>query len=517
MNGAEVILKTAASAGVDVCFANAGTTEMPIVVAFDEMPTIRPILGLFEGVCTGAADGYGRMKNKPAMTLLHLGPGLGNGIANLHNARRAHSPVFNVVGDHASWHLSSDAPLTMDIAALSNTVSGWQRINRSTENLSQDTADAITAALYSQVSTLIVPNDFQWSEYPDPGLAKVNFSLDPIDRHRIEVAARALKTARKPAIIMNGRGLREQGLKAAGRIKALTGWDLLSVMFPAYMDRGAGLPAPVRIPYFPEQAIPLLLPYDTVILAGADAPVAFFGYRNGKSSLLSESVNALRIDTDRQNTIEALEALADALGAPARGADVRAVYARYRVPDMPLGKLTAEKACTTVAALHPENAIMVEEGLTSTGTYFPIAANLAPHAYITITGGAIGQGMPCATGTAVACPDRPVINLQADGSAMYTLQALWTQAREQLNVTTLICSNRSYLILQAELMRAGHTSAGPKVLSLTDLRNPAIDWVQLSQGMGVPGVSVETCEHLAKELKIALQEPGPHLIEMILG
>ena len=517
MNGAEAILKTAASAGVDVCFANAGTTEMPIVVAFDESPAIRPILGLFEGVCTGAADGFGRMKETPAMTLLHLGPGLGNGIANLHNARRARSPLFNVIGDHASWHLAADAPLTMDIAALSGAVSGWQRNNCSAEHLSGDTADAITAALYGQVATLIVPNEFQWSEYPNHELARVNFSFDPIDPRGIEAAARTLKEARKPAILMNGRALRKRGLKAAGRIKALTGCDLLSAMFPAYMDRGAGLPAPVRIPYFPEQAISMLSPYDAVILVDMDAPVAFFGYRDGRSYLLSERATVMRIDSDRQHAAEALEALADALDAPVRGNALRAFPAKDQIPDMPLGKLTAEKACATIAALQPENAIMVEEGLTSAGAYFPMAATLAPHAYITITGGAIGQGMPCATGAAVACPDRPVINLQADGSAMYTVQALWTQAREQLNITTLICSNRSYAILQIELMRAGYTSAGPKVLSLTDLKNPVIDWVQLSRGMGVPGVAVETCEQLAKELKIAIQAPGPHLIEMILG
>ncbi len=516
MNGAEVILQTAAAAGIDTCFANAGTTEMPLMTAFDGMPAIRPILGLFEGVCTGAADGYGRMKDMPAMTLLHLGPGLGNGIANLHNARRARSPVFNVVGDHASWHRDANAPLTMDIAALSGAVSDWHRTSGATENLSRDTADAIIAALYGRVSTLTVPHDLQWTECANPEIADVRFSFDAVESRLMESIAKALKEAARPAILMNGRALRERGLRAAGRIKALTGCALLTVMFPAFMDRGAGLPAPTRLPYFPEPAISLLSSHDLILLADADAPVAFFGYRDGKSALLGEGTITLRINTEGQHAAEALEALADTLGAPAHGEAVATVQAPYRLPDSPIGKLTAEKACATIASLQPENAIIVEEGLTSAGSYFPLAATLRPHSYMTITGGAIGQGMPCAAGAAVACPDRPVINIQADGSAMYTLQALWTQARERLDVTTLVCSNRSYAILQVELMRAGHVSVGPKALSLTDLGNPVIDWVPIGRGMGVPGAGVETCEQLAKEMKIALREPGPHLIEMIL-
>jgi acetolactate synthase-1/2/3 large subunit len=259
----------------------------------------------------------------------------------------------------------------------------------------------------------------------------------------------------------------------------------------------------------------LLSPYDTVILAGTNAPVAFFGYRNGRSFLLNETAKTFRIDTSRQCAVDALEALADSLDAAGKGAGDKIVYTDYRVPKMPFGRLTAEKACAAVAALQPENAIIVDEGLTSTMHYFSLSAGLAPHSYITNTGGAIGQGMPCAVGAAVAHPDRPVINLQADGSAMYTVQALWTQAREGLNVTTLICANRQYSILQVEFLRAGYTSFGSKMLSLTDLNNPVINWCWISQGMGVPGVSVETCEQLAKEFKNALAEPGPHLIEMI--
>jgi acetolactate synthase-1/2/3 large subunit len=516
MNGAEVLVKTAAACGIEICFANAGTTEMPIVMAFDTVPGIRPILGLFEGVCTGAADGYGRMREYPAMTLLHLGPGLANGIANLHNARRARSPLVNVIGDHASWHQEADAPLAMNIEGLAETVSGWLCTSRDAETISQDMAEAVEAALHGQIASLIVPHDHQWLPGSDIPVAPPQVSYPPINYDRIDTAVQLLKSTRKAVIIMDGKALRKRGLHAAARIKAATGCDLMSVTFPPYMDRGAGLPFLPRVPYFPEQAIAALSPYDAVILAGAREPVAFFGYENGASYLLNPASRKLRIAEEGQNAAIALEALAGALNAPQAGNDLRDIVSRYSQPAVPEGKLTAEKACTVIAALQPDHAVIVEEGLTAAFAYYPQAATVAPHSFITITGGAIGQGIPCATGAAVACPDRAVINIEADGSAMYTIQGLWTQAREDLNVTTLICSNRSYFILQVEMMRAGCTAPGPNSLSLSNLGNPAIDWVGVSQGMGVPAVSVTMAEDLAAELQRAIEEPGPHLIEMVL-
>jgi acetolactate synthase I/II/III large subunit len=515
MNGAEALLKTATAAGIEVCFANAGTTEMPVIAAFDSLTGIRPILGLFEGVCTGAADGYGRMKEKPAMALLHLGPGLSNGIANLHNARRARTPLLNLIGEHASWHLAADPPLNMNVAALAKTVSGWTRTTRSVKRLSRDMAEAIAATYYGQIASLIVPADHQWLEYPGESITTPQVTYETLDQDMIEAAARLIKSSPKTAIIMNGRALRSRGLAAAARIKAAVGCDLFSVTFPAYMDRGAGRAAVTRIPYFPDEGEAVLSPYQTVLLAGTEEPVAFFGYKGGKSYLLTRSVQKMRIDGERQDAAEALEALADALDAPMNHTNATVLAGHHR-PEAATGKLTAEKACITLAALQPDDAIIVDEGLTSSFAYYPLAATLAPHSFMNITGGAIGQGMPCSVGAAVACPERPVINIQADGSAMYTLQALWTQAREGLNVTSLICSNRSYYIVQLELLRAGYATLGPRALSLTDLVNPVLDWVKMSQGMGVPAVSVETAEDLARELKIALQEPGPHLIEMVL-
>jgi len=516
MNGAEILLKTAAAAGVDVCFSNPGTTEMQIVAAFDQVKEVKPVLCLFEGVCTGAADGFGRMKGLPALTLLHLGPGFANGIANLHNARRAGTPVVNIIGDHPTWHLAADAPLTSDIASLAKPVSRWQRYNASVETLSADMAEAIRASLYGGVATLTVPNDSQWSDGPGGEVARVDFSFDALDPNRIEAAAKAIKEAKKPLLIIGGAVLRCQGLKTAARICAATGCELMMTGFPGHMDRGDGLPSPRRVPYFPEEAVKMLAPYDTVILAGTAVPVSFFGYRDGQSRILSDSVTTVRIDSERQSVLAAMDAFADVLAKRNNKINANAASGDYKVPELPTGKLSRGVACRTVAALQPENAIIVDEGLTSSGAYLLMDATLSPHTYLSNMGGSIGWGMPSAVGAAIACPDRPVINFQADGSGMYTVQALWTQAREGLNITTLLCKNNRYNILQTEYQRAGYQSPGPAAASLMDLGSPSIDWVGLSRGMGVPAVSVDTCEALARELKKALAEPGPHLIEMRL-
>ena len=516
MDGAVLLSKTAIKAGIEVCFANAGTTEMQMVLAFDSEPGIRPVLGLFEGVCTGAADGYGRMLDRPAMTLLHLGPGFANGIANLHNARRAKTPLLNLIGEHATWHRAADAPLAMDIEALASTVSGWQRTNESPSALSQDLADAVAASRYGQIATLIVPSDHQWAECTADEIPVPRFSFDAVDAEAIKKAAHLLRAHRKTGLIIGGRALRKRGLQAAARIRAATGCDLLSGSFPACIERGTGLPDVVRVPYFPEPAIDLLSRYEAIVLAGEKEPVAFFGYKGSRSRLLTEDQERVPIAGDRQNASEALEYLAEALNCPPASSMPGDILPEPHRPGIPQGELTAEKACLTLAAIQPEDAVIVDEGLTTSLTYYPITAGLPPHTFLTIVGGSIGYGMPCSVGVAIACPDRPVINIQADGSAMYTVQALWTEAREALNITTLICSNRSYNILKMELSRAGIPAAGPNALSLIDLDRPVIGWVKIAEGLGVPAVSVNTPEGLADELRKALSEPGPHLIEMLL-
>ncbi len=516
MTGAEIILNTASDAGVEICFANPGTTELSLVAAFDTAKKIRPVLGLFEGVCTGAADGYARMKQKPAMTLLHLGPGFANGIANLHNARRAHSTVLNIIGQHATWHLDADPPLNMDIASLARTVSGWYRQSQSAQALAQDTAEALAASRYGQISTLIVPADHQWTECKTKKITLPEFTLDKIDQKAIASACALLRKAKKPALLLGGGALRKPGLAAAAEIQAKTGCDLLMITFPAYFDCGEGLPLLKRIPYFPEQAQELLIKYDAFILAGTAEPVAFFGYAGGKSLLLSENQQRLRLDAEKQDAAAALAELSSVLGDAAGKNQLKSILAKYELPPLPTGKIDSQKMCAVIAALQPEGCIVVEEGITSAVAYYLYAPYLKSYSHLTLTGGAIGQGMPLALGAALACPDRKVINIEADGSGMYTLQALWSQAHEKANVITLICSNSKYFTIEFECLRAGYKSLGIEARALMNITNPVLDWVGLSRGMGVPAVAVTTAEELVREFKSALKESGPHLIEVVL-
>ncbi len=513
MTGAEVVLKIARDAGVEICFVNAGTTELPLVAAFDAVRGIRPVLGLFEGVCTGAADGYGRMKQKPALTLLHLGPGFANGIANLHNARRARTPIVNLIGEHASWHLPADPPLAMDIASLASPVSGWLRTTASVNDVGRDTAEALNVSLYGQISTLILPCDHLWSQYLGPEITVPEFRFDPVEADLIEQAASLIRKAKKTAMVLDGSALRRPALEAASKIKAATGCDLIMAGFPAYLDRGAGLPALARVPYYQGQGAKMFGGYDLVIFAGAREPVAFFAKEGGTSYYLGESHNKVRIDHEGQDPAAAVFALADALGAsglPGAG------FSEYGAPEIPTGDLSPDKMCAIVSALQPEGCIVVDEGVTATGSYHRLASKVAPHSWLTLTGGAIGQGMPCALGAALACPERKVINIEADGSGMFTLQALWTQSRVGANVVTLICSNRKYFTIEFEALRAGHKSPGPGMMSMIDIEDPTINWVSLGEGLGVPSVSVRTCEELVKELKAALSDKGPRLIEVVL-
>lgn len=521
MNGAESLLRTAVAAGVELCFANPGTTEMPLVAMFDRVPGIRAVLGLFEGVCTGAADGYARMAEKPALTLLHLGPGFANGIANLHNARRARSAIVNLIGDHASWHLAADAPLTSDIESLARPVSHWVRRNRHAAELAADMADAVAAAgtTPGRVATLIVPHDAQYDAAHGP-VAPRPLPTPTVDATAVEHAAAVLRGGAPAALVLGGAALLPRGLRAAARVAAATGAHLLVEQFPARLERGAGLPGLERLPYFPEQVLDVLAPFSTLVLAGGREPVAFFGYAGMPSRLVraQQTVVPLAVpDEHRPPGTEAgavlmLEALADTLGAAPDGG----LLARVERPQAPTGGLDPVTVAAALAAVQPERAIIVEEAATTSVAYYAGSAGAPPHTLLTLTGGAIGQGPPCATGAAFACPDRPVINFQADGSAMFTLQALWTQAREGLNVTTLVCANRAYRILQFELMRAGIAEPGPQAMAMTDLSRPPIDWVLLGRGFGVPSVRVESADALVSALRRAIEEPGPHLIEMVL-
>lgn len=514
MTGAESLLNAAVAVGLDTCFANPGTTEIPLVQAIDNTPGMRAVLCLFEGVATGAADGYARMAGKPALTLLHLGPGFANGIAYLHDARRARSSIVNLIGEHATWHLPADPPLNSDIESLAKPVSHWVRRNQAPEALAQDMAEAVEAASIfpGRIATLILPNDYLLADVASVAQVRAAAAPSKVSEDAVKAAADLLQEQSPAALFLGGFGLRQRGLKAAARIAAVTGCKLICETAPTHLERGAGTPPLLRLPYFPEQGMEMLAPFKSVILAGARNPVTFFGYPNTRSYFIAPEQQSTVLASPEEDIAAALEALADYLGAPAAAGE----FGSLARPPLPTGKLTPETYAATVAALQPEGAIIMEEGISTARSYFAVSGGAPSHSFLAQPGGAIGLGMPCATGAAIACPDRPVINLQSDGAGMYTLQALWTQAREGLNVTTLIGSNRRYHILEVELRRAGVEQISDKARSMIDLDRPELDWVSLAKGMGVPGVRVETVAELAHELTIALQEAGPHLIEVRL-
>jgi len=514
MNGAEAIIQVLSDSGVDVCFANPGTSEMHMVAAIDGQPKMRAVLGLFEGVVTGAADGYGRMADKPAATLLHLGAGLGNGLANLHNARRAFSPVVNIVGDHATYHLAYDAPLTSDIAGVAAPMSNWVGTSTSPDDLAKKGAKAIEAAMVypGQVATLIAPANHAWDECKQTAKPAKPNKPKYASKSAVDEAVRSLGKDGNAALFLGNRALREDALVQAGRIAAATGARLLCETFQTRLQRGAGRVALERLPYFGEMAADYIKDFDRLIFVGAKPPVSFFAYPDKPSFIAAEHTELLTLADVHCDAEDALTRLADALDAPDEPSNIQAPMLMPAEP----GRLTAAGVGAVVAELMPQDAIISDEAATSGLALFPLTAGAAKHDWLNLTGGSIGQGLPVGVGAAIACPDRKVICLQADGSAMYTLQALWTMARENLDVTTVILNNSSYAILNIELARVGVSNPGPKALSMLDLSNPTINWVALSEGQGVPAVRADTTEDFRKALKAALAHKGPRLVEAII-
>ncbi|MCV7410999.1 hypothetical protein AWC05_26720 [Mycobacterium florentinum] len=511
MNGAQALINTLIDGGVDVCFANPGTSEMHFVAALDTVPQMRGVLALFEGVATGAADGYARIADRPAAVLLHLGPGLGNGLANLHNARRAHVPMVVVVGDHATYHKKYDAPLESDIGALAGSVSGWVRRTGATADVALDTAEAVaTSRVRSQISTLILPADVSWSDGAEPAAVTPprRAQADPLLGPEV---AEVLRSGEPAVIMVGGDATRGPGLAAAARIARATGARWLCETFPTRLERGAGVPAVERLAYFAEAATAQLDGAKHLILAGAKSPVSFFAYPNMPSDLVPAGCE-VHVLAEYVGAADALIALADEI-APGTVAPLAAASR----PQLPTGALTSASAADVIGALLPERAIVVDESNTSGLLLAQATAGAPAHDWLTLTGGAIGYGIPAAVGAAVAAPDRPVLCLESDGSAMYTISGLWTQARESLNVTTVLYDNSAYDILRIELQRVGAGSApGPKALDLLDLSRPAMDFVNISEGMGVPARRVHTAEELADALREAFAEPGPHLIDAVV-
>lgn len=512
ITGAESLVLAAAQSGVRVCFANPGTTEMPLVAALDRVPGVRAVLGLHENVCTGAADGYARITERAAMTLLHLGPGLANGLANLHNARRAHTPLINVVGDHTSWHLPYDAPLTSDIAALAATVGTVHSVTDRT-SVGEVTCDAISEAYRARgVSTMIVPADHQQAHGPRSDIEpRTPARRRTVGSDHVKDVAARLRDAKRVLFLLGGNALTRTGQRTAGMIAMRTGAALYCETFPARVDRGGGLPAIDRLPYFPETAAAVLQEADVVVLAGAEDPVAYFGYE-GIPSFLARPGTLVRLANPLEDAEEALLELADLIGASTPAGPTAPIAA---APD-DAETLTGRIIGRVVAACLPDEAIVSIEGGTSGYPFYTESAAAVPHTVMTNTGGAIGQGLPCALGAAIAAPHRPVIALQSDGSGLYTAQALWSMSRERTNVIVLIAANHTYNVLRTELGRHGNAEFGSKAEALTSLADPRVDWVALAAGYGVPAVRAVTVADLRKALTDAVTSGGPHLIEMAL-
>ncbi len=514
MNGAESLVRTLVAGGVEVCFTNPGTSEMHFVAALDRVEGMRCVLCLFEGGATGAADGYARMADKPASTLLHLGPGLANGLANLHNARRARSPLVNIVGEHAIYHRQYDAPLTSDIEGLARPMSAWVRTGMSAEEIGRDGADAIAAARTApgQVATLILPANTAWD--PGTGIAPV----PPIpERARAEdeairEAAKVLASGEPVLLHLGDRAVRGEGRVIADRIARKTGAKLLAMTSNARIDRGVGTVPIERLPYPIDQAIDALKGFRHIILIGATQPVGFFAYP-GKPSLLAP--RGLH-DPDAGDAGAGPDRRPRTAGGGGERAGDRPPRSRHAAGDPTSEALDQDAIGAVLGALIPEGAVICDESLTTGRNFFALTKASAPHAWLQLSGGSIGVGIPMATGAAIGAPGRKVINLQADGSGLYTVQALWTQARERLDVVTVVWSNRAYAILRGELANVGAHNPGPKAIGMLSLDNPALDWVSLARGFGVDGRRVETLPEFIDALKHGLAEKGPYLIEVVL-
>jgi acetolactate synthase-1/2/3 large subunit len=510
MNGADALISTLVANEVTACFANPGTSEMQFVAALDGKPEMRPVLCLFEGVATGAADGYGRIADRPACTLLHLGPGYGNGVANLHNARRAYTPIVNVIGDHATYHRQYDAPLNSDIATLVKPNSLWAKSADTPESVATLTAEAV-AASYGPPGgpvSLILPADSAWLPASgDPVLAQKPTRPAP-SSSAVEAAAKAIKAAKRPVVLLGGQACRAEGLKAAARLET-AGVTVYSDTFVPRQARGAGVFMPRKMQYFGEMAMAELAGVDLMIFVGTAMPVAFFAYPDRPSVLVPEGCATLTLGERSEDSIAGLTALADLLCAAKEGP-----VQTLALPEAsPTGGLNAYYAGASIARHMPEGAILCDDAVTSGTGVAGSTATARPHEVLALTGGAIGIGLPIAIGAAVAAPDRKVISLNGDGAAMYTVQAMWTMARENLDVTVVVFANHTYRILNVEMTRTGAGQAGPQAAKLLDLSDPRIDWVSVAKGLGLSAVRCETAEDFDKAFEAAMSQRGPTFIE----
>jgi acetolactate synthase-1/2/3 large subunit len=512
MNGAESLIKTLVASGVDVCFTNPGTSEMHFVAALDEVHGMRCILCLFEGGVSGAAYGYGVMAGTPASTLLHLGPGFGNALANIHNTNKGHVPLVNIVGDHATYHLQYDAPLTSDIEGIAGPVSHWVHTSRRPDDIARDAAEAVLQAGHYRVATLVLPADVSWGDNPEGATVAAAVPAPPaVDDARLERAVAMLGGDRRTVLLIGGREVTAAQLDQLGRISSATGARGMTETFPSRLRRGAGTAALGRVPYLAEHALEVLKDAEQVILLGAAAPVSFFAYPELPSVLTPPECEVLELVTAEGDIDGALAALVARVGA----ADSEPERVPSQIPEAPVGDLNPEAVGQALAHFMPEEAIVVDEAITSGHACLEATIGARQHDWLNLAGGSIGWGLPAAVGAAVACPDRKVICLEGDGSAMYTIQSLWTMARENLDVTVVLFNNQKYCVLELEFMRTGARGGkpGPKAASSLAIGDPDMDFKAMAEGMGVPASVATTAEEFNAQFAAAMETPGPRLID----
>lgn len=513
MNGAEALVRTLAGGGVDVCFANPGTSEMHFVAALDRVPGVRCVLSLFEGGASGAADGYARMAGKPAATLTHLGTGLTNSLANVHNARKAHTPMVNIVGDHATYHLKHESPLKSDIEGLARPMSHWVGRAQTSAEVGPKAAEAIAAAHLTpgQIATLILPADASWSEGGNVGKVAATAKPKSVSSDAVRAAAAALRDG-SAVLLLGGLALRAPLIELAGAIAAKTNAKLLAQGRDPRIERGAGRAPIARLPTLTGPAVEALKDVRSIVLVGSLPPVANFAHPGKPSVFAPSTARFIELASGADDIPQALAALADEIGAKPDGS----LRLARRNVDVPNGAITPEKLAQSLAALMPENTILCDEAVTTGRPVFAATQAAAPHDYLALTGGAIGIGVPMAAGAAIACPDRKVILLQADGSGLYTAQSLWTHASENLDILTIVYANNSYAILRNELKNVGIDNPGENAIRMLSFNKPRIDWVSLSKGFGVPATRATTMDEFNVAMRASVTQRGPSLIEVAL-
>jgi acetolactate synthase-1/2/3 large subunit len=515
MNGSESLIKTLVSSGVEVCFTNPGTSEMHFVAALDEVEGMRCVLGLFEGVVSGAADGYARMAGKPAATLLHLGAGFGNALANVHNAKKGHSPMINIVGDHATYHLQYDAPLTSDIEGIARPVSHWVHTASKPQDIAKDAVRAVTEAGHNRIATLILPADVSWGDNPggdEPGVEIPHPAS--VAAAKVAEAAAMLQSGAPAMIMIGGKQISADMGVMLSKLAAATGARVCLETFPTRVARGAGRGKLEKLPYLAEMAIDHLAGVKNLILLGAKSPVSFFAYPGVPSVLPAEDCQQLQLALPDEDIAICLAELLEAVG----GNDAEPQLHTRAVPELPSGVLNVQSLGQSLSALLPDNAVVVDDSATAGLICYPVTETSAPHDWLALTGGSIGFGLPNAVGAAVACPERKIVCLEGDGSAMYTIQALWTMARENLDVTVVIFNNQKYSILELEFLRTGARGGvpGPNAASMLNIGSPNMDFVAMARGMGVAATRATTAEEFNEQFADAMATPGPRLIDAMV-